>query len=68
MLPTCIPGYVDAAADAGSVGRRRGEDNMGNNCSEQCENYGKPGCKCALKAKLSALKPADEEESHRDAP
>ncbi|HEY3274749.1 MAG TPA: hypothetical protein VGJ92_13345 [Methanocella sp.] len=39
---------------------------MGNNCSEKCENYGKPGCKCALKAKPSALRLADEEELHGD--
>jgi hypothetical protein len=39
---------------------------MGNNCSEKCENYGKPTCKCAHKAKLALMKLADEEESCRE--
>lgn len=35
---------------------------MGNNCSEKCENYGKPGCKCALKARRSLQRATDENE------
>ena len=38
---------------------------MGNNCSEKCENYESPGAS-ARKAKLSALRFADEEQLHGD--